>query len=124
MATDKPGTEALAALWAVPDWMSPARVIALSEPVWELVTIPAAGWHQILKPSARRVGLVVIATPADAPTLSLTPYPQSKTFGFLVGTANNPFTATLVGWMSVINGAWYAERPGGTTLQVADIQRP
>lgn len=112
-----------AAPWGVPDWLSPARLLATTNPQWSLVTVAAGDVTQILKPSARRVGLIVIANPSDATATQLTPYPNNPSFGFALVQGQNPFVATLSDWLSAINGGWYALNVGGTTLQVCDIVR-
>ncbi len=109
--------------WAIPDWLSPARLLTLTDPQWETVVLGAGVMTQILKRSAERVGLVVIADGTDAAPVRVTACPLNPTFGFNVSGGQNPFVATLADWFSVVNGPWYAIHTGGTTLQVCDIAR-
>lgn len=109
--------------WSIPDWLSPARLIRTTKPQWELVTVPAGQRTQILKSSATRVGLIIIANPNDADPVQVTPCPLNTSFGFRVVSGTNPFFASLSDWFSAVNDAWFALSAGGTVLQVCDIAR-
>lgn len=110
--------------WPIPDWLSPPRLISLTDPQPFAVTLAAGVVTQIFKPNARRVGLLVMVPDTLKAGFYLSPRPNPDAAGITLAGSGNYFLATLSDWMSLTCGAWYGFHAGGGVLQCVDIVRP
>lgn len=110
--------------WPIPDWLSPARLITLTDPQAYAVTLVPGVVTEILRPNARRVGLVVMVPDTIKAGFYLSPLRNPDTAGISLAGSGNYFLATLSDWLSLTCGAWYGYHAGGGVVQVIDIVRP
>lgn len=109
--------------YQIPDWLSPARLIALSAPQARSVVCPAGVSTILAQPSARRVGLIVICPNASAAGFTLSPGTPLGADGIATALGSNVFVVSLSDWLSVTCGVWYGFSPGDVTVRVIDLVR-
>lgn len=110
--------------YTIPDWLSPARVIALTQPSPVVVVCAPATVKQIAKPNPRRVGLYVIPSLEVQTEMRISPFTNPDLFGLSLTAAGGFLAITLADWLSLVCGAWYARSDSGASLLVCEVSRP
>lgn len=109
--------------YVIPDWLSPARVIALSAPQLTRVTLLPGIETRLCNPNPRRVAIIFICPNIDAVGFTLAPVPGSAVGGIALAQGGNFFLASLSDWVSLCCGAWVGLQPTGTVVQVIEMVR-
>lgn len=107
-----------------PDWLTPGRVLALSNPILQPVTLPAGVIVRICTNNPMRVGLFILGPVTITGVLTVGPYKDPSSFGINLTSTNNALAVSLSQWMSFTCQEWYAYSQGGATLVVGEMVRP